>query len=103
MAEQRVKEIGVRKVLGASVFTLWGLLSKDFVELVALSLLLAFPLAGLFYAQLAAALYIPDWHWLVDLYGCRPGGFADHARGRELSIIEGSPYEPGKMPSGRVT
>ena len=48
MAEQRVKEIGVRKVLGASVFTLWGLLSKDFVKLVALSLLLAFPLAGYF-------------------------------------------------------
>ena len=37
MAEQRVKEIGVRKVLGASVFRLWGLLSKDFVVLVGLS------------------------------------------------------------------
>jgi ABC-type antimicrobial peptide transport system permease subunit len=48
MAEQRVKEIGVRKVLGASVFTLWSLLSKDFVKLVALSLLVAFPLAGYF-------------------------------------------------------
>ena len=31
-AEQRVKEIGVRKVLGASVFNLWKLLSKDFVD-----------------------------------------------------------------------
>jgi putative ABC transport system permease protein len=31
MAEQRVKEIGVRKVLGASVFNLWGLLSQNFV------------------------------------------------------------------------
>src|SRR6201999_297278 len=30
MAEQRVKEIGIRKVLGASVFALWQLLSKDF-------------------------------------------------------------------------
>ncbi len=48
MAEQRVKEIGVRKVLGASVFNLWRLLSKDFVGLVLLSLLLAFPLAGYF-------------------------------------------------------
>lgn len=45
MAEQRVKEIGVRKVLGASVFHLWRLLSKDFVKLVALSLLIACPLA----------------------------------------------------------
>jgi putative ABC transport system permease protein len=44
-AEQRVKEIGVRKVLGASVFNLWGLLSKEFVTLVVLSLLLATPVA----------------------------------------------------------
>jgi putative ABC transport system permease protein len=48
MVEQRVKEIGVRKVLGASLFTIWSLLSKEFVGLVALSLLLAFPLAGYF-------------------------------------------------------
>jgi ABC-type antimicrobial peptide transport system permease subunit len=45
MAEQRVKEIGVRKVLGASVSRLWGLLSRDFVVLVAISFLLAAPLA----------------------------------------------------------
>jgi ABC-type antimicrobial peptide transport system permease subunit len=45
MAEQRVKEIGVRKVLGASVFNLWGLLSKEFVVLVILSLLIATPIA----------------------------------------------------------
>jgi len=45
MAEQRVKEIGVRKVLGASVFNLWGLLSKEFVTLVILSLLIATPIA----------------------------------------------------------
>jgi putative ABC transport system permease protein len=45
MAEQRVKEIGVRKVLGASVFNLWRLLSTDFIGLVAISLLIASPLA----------------------------------------------------------
>jgi putative ABC transport system permease protein len=45
MAEQRVKEIGVRKVLGASVFNLWQLLSKDFVMLVFISLLIAAPIA----------------------------------------------------------
>ncbi len=45
IAEQRTKEIGVRKVLGASMFTLWGLLSKDFLKLVALSFLIAMPLA----------------------------------------------------------
>lgn len=48
MAEQRTKEIGVRKVLGASVIDLWGLLSKEFVVLVAISLLIAIPLATYF-------------------------------------------------------
>ena len=48
MAEQRVKEIGVRKVLGASTFSLWRLLSKDFVKLVLISLLIAIPAARYF-------------------------------------------------------
>ncbi len=45
VGEQRVKEIGVRKVLGASVFQLWGMLSRDFVVLVGIAFLLAVPLA----------------------------------------------------------
>ncbi|MGN6640676.1 MAG: ABC transporter permease [Mucilaginibacter sp.] len=45
MAEQRVKEIGVRKVLGASVFGLWRLMSKDFVILIIIALLIAMPLS----------------------------------------------------------
>jgi len=44
-AEQRVKEIGVRKVLGASVFNLWKLLSKDFVILVLTACFIAIPVA----------------------------------------------------------
>ncbi|MDB5134116.1 MAG: transporter permease [Mucilaginibacter sp.] len=48
MAEQRIKEIGVRKVLGASVFGLWQLMSKDFVILVTISLFIAIPLAYYF-------------------------------------------------------
>jgi putative ABC transport system permease protein len=48
MAEQRTKEIGVRKVLGATVFGLWGLLSRDFVKLVIISLLIAVPTAYYF-------------------------------------------------------
>lgn len=47
-AEQRTKEIGVRKVLGASVLNLWGLLSKDFVMMVLIALLIATPLAYYF-------------------------------------------------------
>jgi putative ABC transport system permease protein len=48
MAEQRIKEIGVRKVLGASVFNLWSLLSRDFVLLVIISLTIASPIAYYF-------------------------------------------------------
>ena len=48
VAEQRTKEIGVRKVLGATVFNLWKLLSKEFVALVIISLLIAIPTAYYF-------------------------------------------------------
>ncbi len=48
VAEQRTKEIGVRKVLGATVTNLWMLLSKDFIILVTIALLLAAPLAYYF-------------------------------------------------------
>jgi putative ABC transport system permease protein len=48
VAEQRVKEIGVRKILGASVINLWGMLSKDFVLLVIISQVIASPIAYYF-------------------------------------------------------
>jgi putative ABC transport system permease protein len=48
VAEQRTKEIGIRKVLGASVTNLWGLLSKDFVLLVIISCLISSPIAYYF-------------------------------------------------------
>jgi len=44
-AEQRIKEIGIRKVLGASVVNLVSMLSKDFLKLVTISALIAFPVA----------------------------------------------------------
>jgi putative ABC transport system permease protein len=47
VAEQRTKEIGLRKVLGAGVVNLWALLSADFVRLVLLSMCIAMPLIGL--------------------------------------------------------
>lgn len=45
VAEQRTKEIGVRKVLGASVSGLWVLLSADFIKLVVISMVIAMPVA----------------------------------------------------------
>ncbi|RYY13964.1 MAG: FtsX-like permease family protein, partial [Chitinophagaceae bacterium] len=45
VAEQRVKEIGIRKVLGASIPNIWQLLSKDFIFLVIISCVIAIPVA----------------------------------------------------------
>jgi len=44
-AEQRTKEVGIRKVLGATVLNIWGLLSKEFFLLVGISLMIAIPIA----------------------------------------------------------
>jgi len=44
--EQRTKEIGIRKVLGASIAAINGLLSKDFLKLVLLSIVISSPIAG---------------------------------------------------------
>ncbi|MBS1597376.1 MAG: ABC transporter permease [Bacteroidetes bacterium] len=45
MAEQRSKEVGIRKVLGASVTQVTSLLSKDFIRLVLVSIIIASPIA----------------------------------------------------------
>jgi putative ABC transport system permease protein len=50
IAEQRTKEIGLRKVLGATVVHIWMLLSKDFIVLVAISCVIASP-AALYFLQ----------------------------------------------------
>ncbi len=66
MAEQRIKEIGVRKVLGATVFNLWKLLSKDFVTLVILSCCISIPLAWYFlHAWLEKYEYRTTLSWWV--------------------------------------
>jgi len=51
VAEQRTKEIGVRKVLGARVVNLWALLSGDFLKLVMLSCLVSMPLSYFFMSR----------------------------------------------------
>jgi len=66
MAEQRIKEIGVRKVLGATIFNLWQLLSKDFVMLVLISLLIASPVSYIFmHNWLQSYTYRTDINWWI--------------------------------------
>jgi putative ABC transport system permease protein len=66
VAEQRTKEIGVRKVLGASIFNLWGLLSKEFLKLTGISILIAIPLAYYGMRQwLTGYLYHTPLSWWV--------------------------------------
>ena len=61
-AEQRVKEIGVRKVLGASVLSLWQLLSKDFVKLVLISCGIAIPIAYYFMNE-----WLKDYKYKINI------------------------------------
>ncbi|MES2111561.1 MAG: ABC transporter permease [Bacteroidota bacterium] len=66
VAEQRTKEVGIRKVLGASVANLWNMLSKDFVVLVLLSCLIAMPAAYYFLHQwLQQYQYRTDIAWWI--------------------------------------
>ncbi len=59
---QRTKEIGIRKVLGASVASVVGLLSKDFLKLVSVSILLGSPVAYFFMKK-----WLADFHYRIDL------------------------------------
>jgi len=62
IAEQRTKEIGIRKVLGASVTGIVQLLSKDFLKLVIISFVIASPLAWWAMNQ-----WLQDFVYRVDL------------------------------------
>ncbi len=65
-AAQRIKEIGIRKVLGASVVELVGLLSKEFLLIVFIALLIGTPLAWYFMGRwLDYFAYHIDLHWWI--------------------------------------
>lgn len=70
VAENRIKEIGVRKVLGASVRTITGLLSKDFLKLVFVSILIAIPVSWYFMSnwleEFAFRIDISWWVYLIS-------------------------------------
>jgi ABC-type antimicrobial peptide transport system permease subunit len=62
VAEQRKKEIGIRKVLGASVLNVWGLLSGDFVLLVSISFIISIPVA-----YLAMKGWLQNYHYRTSM------------------------------------
>jgi putative ABC transport system permease protein len=67
-SEQRVKEIGIRKILGASIGNITGMLSKDFLKLILIASLIAFPVAGwIMYKWLQNFAYRVEIHWWVFL------------------------------------
>jgi putative ABC transport system permease protein len=71
VAEQRTKEIGVRKVLGATVFNLWQMLSREFALLVFISCLISVPLAWYYLHQwLQGYNYKTDISWWVFILAC---------------------------------
>jgi putative ABC transport system permease protein len=64
--EQRTKEIGIRKVLGASITSIAALLSKDFLKLVFVSIILASPIAYYFMDKwLQDFVYHIDFSWWI--------------------------------------
>jgi ABC-type antimicrobial peptide transport system permease subunit len=66
VAEKRTKEIGIRKVVGASIFNLWRLLSKDFVVLTIISCAIAIPVAYTFMVNwLRRYEYHTDISWWI--------------------------------------
>jgi ABC-type antimicrobial peptide transport system permease subunit len=71
VAEQRTKEIGIRKVLGASVSRLWQMLSRDFVVLVIVSCFIAVPIAYYFVSDwLEKYQYRIEIQWWIFLLSC---------------------------------
>ena len=62
VAERRTKEVGIRKVLGASAFNVWRFLSKEFVGLVTISLMIAVPVAYYFMRN-----WLTDYQYRIEL------------------------------------
>ena len=66
VVEQRTREVGIRKVLGASVLNLWNLLSREFVWLVSISLLVGAPIAWvIMHAWLNNYAYHANLSWWI--------------------------------------
>jgi putative ABC transport system permease protein len=68
---QKIKEIGIRKVLGASVNGIATMLSGGFLKLVLLACIIAMPVAWLIMNKWLDDFCLSNTYFMVDVYGCR--------------------------------
>jgi len=74
MANKRMKEVGIRKVMGASIANLWRMLSRDFIGLVLIAICLATPLSYYFLNNwLGQFAYRTDFYWWILAAGGATG------------------------------
>lgn len=64
VAEQRTKEIGIRKVMGATVANLWQMLSRDFIVLVVISCIIAIPIGYYFMIR-----WLENYNYRTEISG----------------------------------
>ena len=95
-AQQRTKEIGIRKVLGASAANVVRMLSQDFMKLILLAIIIATPAVLVHCGSVAAKFYVPHRDHLVDVRNGRSVGnihrFTDH----QLPIHQSRPGQSGR-------
>ena len=101
-AERRVKEIGVRKVLGASVVGIVGLLSKDFLKLGRVGHYHRRSLGLASRRFLVAGLRLPYRHRRLAVPGGRPAGRRHCPTDRDFPEYEGSAGESGEVAEERM-
>ena len=101
-AERRTKEIGVRKVLGATIPNLFGMLSSEFVRLVIVANVLAWPVAYAADEQLAGRLRLPRRTGLDDLHPRRRPRHGDRPAHRGFPGRAGGHRQSGRVPADRV-
>ncbi len=102
-AQKRQKEIGIRKVVGASVNSIVFMLSKDFLKLVLLAVVIAFPLAWWLMSEWLQGFAYRIKIGLEVFLIHRCIGCFDHTAYDQCAGHSGGPGESGNQPSLRVS